>query len=313
MTSETTLSYGFIGIGQMGYGMAQNLRKKISRSSRFTICELDQNRRDQFISEADGPVEIAATPAQVAEQSDVVITMLPKGVHVLDVFTNPSTGLLSVPKKATATRFIDCSTIDVATSLQVKEKVSESQAGSFIDAPVSGGPNGARAGSLTIMVGGPEESYNSALHVLQIFGKNVFHCGPSGAGLATKFINNYLSAITTIGTCEAMNMGLKYGLDAKVLAGVINSSSGRSYNSLEQNPVKGVTPGAASENDFEGGFSVELSKGVLEMSVALARQVKAQTLMDETVLRVYTKAVSDSRTAGKDTRSVIKLFADGDA
>ena len=159
--------------------------------------------------------------------------MLPKGVHVLDVFTNPSTGLLSIPKKTTATRFIDCSTIDVATSLQVKEKVLEHQAGSFIDTPVSGGPNGARAGTLTIMVGGSKESYATALSVLQAFGKSIFHCGPSGAGLATKFINNYLSAITTIGTCEAMNIGLKYGLNPKVLAGVINSSSGRNYNSLE--------------------------------------------------------------------------------
>jgi 3-hydroxyisobutyrate dehydrogenase-like beta-hydroxyacid dehydrogenase len=239
--------------------------------------------------------------------------MLPKGVHVLDVFTDPLTGLLSIPKKTTATRFIDCSTIDVATSLQVKEKVLECQAGSFIDAPVSGGPNGARAATLTIMVGGPEDAYASALSVLQRFGKSVFHCGPTGAGLATKFINNYLSVITTIGTCEAMNIGLKYGLDPKVLAGIINASSGRNYNSLEQNPVQGVTAGAASENNFEGGFSVELSKGVLEMSVALAHQVKAQTLMDETVLRVYTKAVIDSRTAGKDSRSVFNLFVDGDA
>jgi 3-hydroxyisobutyrate dehydrogenase-like beta-hydroxyacid dehydrogenase len=110
-----------------------------------------------------------------------------------------------------------------------------------------------------------------------------------------------------------MNMGLKYGLNPNVLAGVINSSSGRNYNSLEQNPVKGVTPGAASEKDFEGGFSVELSKGVLDMSVALARQVKAQTLMDEVVLRVYTKAVNDKRTAGKDSRSVFKFFERGDA
>lgn len=239
--------------------------------------------------------------------------MLPKGAHVLDVFTNLSTGLLSIPKKTTATCFIDCSTIDVETSLQVKEKVFERQAGTFIDAPVSGGPNGARAGALTIMVGGPENAYATALSVLQTFGRSVFHCGPSGAGLATKFINNYLSAITTIGTCEAMNIGLKYGLDPKVLAGVINSSSGRNYNSLEQNPVQGVTPGAASENNFEGGFSVELSKGVLEMSVSLAHQVKAQTLMDEIILRVYTKAVNDSRTAGKDSRSVFKLFIDGDA
>jgi 3-hydroxyisobutyrate dehydrogenase-like beta-hydroxyacid dehydrogenase len=250
---------------------------------------------------------------------DVIITTLPRSAHVHDAYTNPETGLLAATKNKkdnnTPTLFIECSTIEVATSLEIRRKVQESQAGEMIDAPVSGGPNGANAGALTIMVGGSEELYQKALPILGSMGKqgNIFLCGPPGAGLATKQINNYLSSVCTIGTCEAMNMGLKYGLDAKVLGAVINSSSGRCYNSLEQNPVKGVTPGAASERDFVGGFSVELCKGVLDLAVALGDQVGAQLLLSDSVLRVYEKAVKDPRTKGLDSRSVIRLFADGDA
>jgi 3-hydroxyisobutyrate dehydrogenase-like beta-hydroxyacid dehydrogenase len=170
--------------------------------------------------------------------------MRPNGVHILDVLITPSTHLLSIPKKSTETCFIDCSTNDAAPSLQVVEAIPERQVGSFIDAPVSGGPNGARAGTLTIMVGGPEVSYATALCVLRTFGQSVFRCCPSG--LATKLTNNYFSAVTTIGTCEAMLIGLEYWLEPKVLARVINSGSGRNYNSPEQNPVKGVILGAAS-------------------------------------------------------------------
>jgi 3-hydroxyisobutyrate dehydrogenase len=211
--------------------------------------------------------------------------------------------------------FIECSTIQVATSLEIRSLVEQSGLGEMIDAPVSGGPNGANAGSLTIMVGGSDALYQKALPILAMMGKpgNIFSCGPPGAGLATKQINNYLSSVCTIGVSEAMNMGLKYGLDAKTLAAVINSSSGRCYNSMEQNPVKGVTPGAASEVDFKGGFSVELCKGVLDLAVALGDQVGAQLLLSDSVLRVYEKAVKDPRCKGLDSRSVIRLFADGDA
>jgi 3-hydroxyisobutyrate dehydrogenase-like beta-hydroxyacid dehydrogenase len=244
-----------------------------------------------------------------------VITTLPRSEHVHDAYTNPSTGLLAAERKSKPTLFIECSTIAVATSLEIRQSVEESQAGDMIDAPVSGGPNGANAGALTIMVGGSEELYQKALPILGSMGRdgNIFLCGPPGAGLATKQINNYLSSVCTIGVSEAMNMGLKYGLDAKTLAAVINSSSGRCYNSQDQNPVKGVTPGAASERDFVGGFSVELCKGVLDLAVALGDQVGAQLLLSNPVLRVYEKAVSDPRCKGLDSRSVIRLFADGDA
>lgn len=291
-----------------------NLRQKIPEEAKMVICEISESRRNQFIEEVQskGIVTVANSPREVAEQSDVVITMLPKGIHVLEVFMDEETGLLSVAPRKTPIHFIDCSTIKTATSVEVGKLVTQSELGTFIDAPVSGGPNGAKSGTLAIMVGGSEENWERAEPILRMMGKNLFHCGPPGAGLATKQINNYLSSVCTVGVCEAMNMGVKYGLDPKKLADVINVSSGRCYNSLDQNPVKGVTPGAASERDFVGGFSVELCKGVLDMAVALGEQVGARLVLSDRVLALYDKALKDERTVGRDSRSIYLFFADDD-
>ncbi|KAI0470175.1 3-hydroxyisobutyrate dehydrogenase, variant [Xylaria cf. heliscus] len=314
IATDPSIRYGFIGIGVMGWGMAMNLRQKIPKEAKMVICEISERRRDQFIREvqAKGLVAVANSPREVAEQSDVVITMLPKGQHVRDVFTNKETGLLSATPRERPIHFIDCSTIETATSVGISKLVAESKLGTFIDAPVSGGPNGANSGTLALMVGGGEEDWERAEPILRMMGKNIFHCGPSGAGLATKQINNYLSSVCTVGVCEAMNMGVKYGLDPKKLASVINVSSGRCYNSLDQNPVKGVTPGSASEKDFVGGFSVELCKGVLDMAVALGEQVGARSILSDRVLGIYDKALKDERTRGKDSRSIYLFFEDND-
>ncbi|KAI8954080.1 3-hydroxyisobutyrate dehydrogenase, variant [Xylaria longipes] len=314
IATDPRTRYGFIGIGVMGWGMAMNLRQKTPKEAKMVICEINESRRDQFIQEAQskGVVAVVNTPREVAEQSDVVITMLPKGQHVRDVFTNQETGLLSATPRETPIHFIDCSTIEAATSVEISKLVAESKLGTFIDAPVSGGPNGANSGTLALMVGGSEEDWERAEPILRMMGKNIFHCGPPGAGLATKQINNYLGSICTVGVCEAMNMGVKYGLDPKKLADVINVSSGRCYASLDQNPVKGVTPGAASEKDFVGGFSVELCKGVLDMAVELGEHVGARSILGDRVLAIYDKALKDERTRGKDSRSIYLFFAEDD-
>ncbi len=238
--------------------------------------------------------------------------MLPKGPHVHDAFTNPSTGLLTISKTGTEKLFLECSTIDVKTSLLVGEEVRKSGLGSFVDAPVSGGPNGAYGATLTFMVGGTEELFRRVEPVVRTMGKNIFHCGPAGAGLATKQINNYLSSVCILGTCEAMNMGVRYGLDPKVLAGVINVSSGKNYNSLDQNPVKGVTPTAASAKDFEGGFSSELCKGVIDMAVDLGKQVGAKSILSGIVQDTFDRACKSPKCSGKDCRSVYRLFSEDD-
>jgi 3-hydroxyisobutyrate/3-hydroxypropionate dehydrogenase len=240
--------------------------------------------------------------------------MLPKGPHVLDVFTHPTSGILSASKNSREKLFIDCSTIDVKTSLTVGKSVERSGLGSFVDAPVSGGPNGALAGTLTFMVGGRPELFQSVKAIVKTMGKeqSIFHCGAAGAGLATKQINNYLSAVSILGVCEAMNMGERYGLDPKVLAGVINVSSGRCYNSLDQNPVKGVTPTAASAKDFEGGFSTELCKGVIDMAVDLGKEVGAKSVLADIVQSTFDRATKSHRCSGKDCRSVYRLFSEND-
>ena len=315
----------------MGYGMAKNLRSKIPKSSTLVICELVEKRRDQFVAEVEGSLKVAHSPKEVAEQAvcyhatpylyitkvciqDIIITMLPKGPHVLDVFTNPSNGLLAISSSSSQKFFIECSTIDVKTSLQVGEKVKKSQLGQFVDSPVSGGPNGANAGTLTFMVGGTPELFERTKTVVQTMGKeeSIFHCGPAGAGLATKQINNYLSSVCILGVSEAMNMGIRYGLDPTVLAGVINVSSGKCYNSLDQNPVKGVTPTAASAKDFEGGFSTELCKGVIDMAVDLGKEVGAKSVLSDVVRSTFQKAAENEMCSGKDCRSVYRLFAEND-
>ena len=128
--------------------------------------------------------------------------MLPKGQHVRDVFTNPSNGLLSVSQGGSEKIFLECSTIEVATSVEIRKLVAESGLGMFVDAPVSGGPKGSDDGTLTFMVGGSEEEVDRIKPILELMGKNIFHCGGAGAGLATKCLNNYAAWVSFLGLCE---------------------------------------------------------------------------------------------------------------
>ncbi|KAG5661295.1 hypothetical protein KAF25_005417 [Fusarium avenaceum] len=308
-------SYGFIGLGIMGYGMAKNLRSKLPEQSDLIVCELNQARRGEFVQTAPGRVQVAKTPLEVVHKSDIIITMLPRGEHVRQVFTDSETGLLSMsPDDGESKVFIDCSTIDVKTSQEIGQAVQQSGLGVFADAPVSGGQGGANAGTLTFMVGGEDDVFETIKPILALMGKseNIFHCGKAGAGLATKLINNYLSAVNMIGVCEGMNMGRLYGLDPVKLAEVINSSTGMSRNSREQNPVKGVSPTASSATDFQGGFSTELCNGVLEMSMDLAQQLDAKSVLEPVVRKLYGTAVKNEKCSGQDFRSIYRLFSENE-
>ena len=241
---------------------------------------------------------------------DIIITMLPKGPHVKEVFTNPSTGLLAARRKGSIL-FMECSTIDTATSLEVRDLAAKA-GHRFVDAPVSGGPSGAAAGTLTFMIGGTQELFEEVKPMAMAMGKreNIYFCGKAGAGLATKQINNYLSCVCIIGTSEAFNMGRLYGLDPKTLANVINCSTGMNYNSSFQNPVKGVSSTASAAKDYEGGFSIELAKGVAGMAVDLGKQVGARNLLGDVVIDSFQKASQDERCKGKDCRSFYRWLAD---
>lgn len=305
--------YGFVGIGVMGYGMAANLCKKSPASSPFILCEIDVGRREKFVTEFDRPVTVVDNPKAVAEQADIIVTMLPRALNVHECFTNPSSGFLAASNVRDRQKlFLECSSIDTQTSATLAILVSSfSPEWYFVDAPVSGGPAGANAGTLTFMVGLPSsELFEQVLPSLEMMGtrENIFHCGGPGAGLATKQLNNYLGYIGYVGLCEVMNTGLLYGLDPKTLSSVINASSGMNWNSLHQNPVKGVNPKASSANDFKGGFTTELAGGVIDDAVALMKQVGAKSVLADATKEVFVRARMDPRCKGQEARSVWRLF-----
>ncbi|KAK4934956.1 hypothetical protein LTR10_023893 [Elasticomyces elasticus] len=281
--------YGFIGLGNMGFGMAKNLRASMPKQCKLVVCELNAARREEFISSIDGLIEAADSPRSIAEQY---------GNAVRKVFTDPSNGLLSVTSGGRKKVFLETSTIEVRTSNEVLKEVETSGLGDFIDCPVSGGIPAADQGNLTFMVGGNKELFERAKPILATMGKeaNLIFCGPPGAGLATKQINNYVANVSYIALCE----------DA------INVGSGMSWNSLHMNPVKGVQPGSSASRDFKGGFRTELAKGVTDMAVELMDDVGAKHVMADVVKDIYARAVKHPKCAGQECRSIYKLFSEND-
>ena len=152
-----------------------------------------------------------------------------------------------------STRCIDCSTIDIEACKRIAKLCAEKSV-YFNDAPVSGGVTGAENATLTFMVGANNQDFKAIKPFLECMGKNIVHAGDVGHGLAAKICNNMLLGISMIGVAETMNLGLSLGLDKKVLAGILNTSSGRCWSSEVYNPVPGVIEGIPPSKNYEGGF-----------------------------------------------------------
>jgi 3-hydroxyisobutyrate/3-hydroxypropionate dehydrogenase len=232
---------------------------------------------------------------------DTVITVLPEPQHVKSVFDKILASPLPPPPTQTSRLYIDCSTIDPTTSRSVATCVQSSasqSAATFVDAPMSGGVVGAKAGTLTFMLGCEAEMVPKVENVLLLLGKKVWHLGPQGAGLSGKLANNYALAINNIGAAEAMNLGIKWGLDPKALGKLINSSTGRSWPSEVNNPVPGVVENAPASRDFEGGFGVSLMKKDLKLAIRAAQEAGARLELASKADEVYEKVDKDHK--GKD-------------
>ncbi|EGE82172.2 3-hydroxyisobutyrate dehydrogenase [Blastomyces dermatitidis ATCC 18188] len=314
---STTLSrdatWGFIGLGQMGYSMARNLRSKIPKSDTLIICDVNAKTTEQFVQEQprDLKVKVATSPQQVALESETIITSLPEPRHVKDVFHIILKGGLPKPQSDKDRLFIDCSTIDPASSREVANAVHCTGAGKFVDAPMSGGVVGAKAGTLTFMLGASSKVpglAQRAEEALLLMGKKVWHLGEQGAGLSGKLANNYLLAIQNIATAEAMNLGIRWGLDAKTLGQMINSSTGRSWSSEVNNPVPGVVETAPASRDYAGGFGVSLMKKDLRLAVEAAKEAGTPLKLAEKAQEVY--AETESGYPGKDFSVVYKYLKD---
>ena len=247
--------------------------------------------------------------------------MLPNSPAVKSVYLDASTGLLAgataAAKEGSNRKIImECGTIETQTILDVAKAVEEvnvqlkhSAKVAFVDAPVSGGPMGAEDGTLAFMVGSDDERvFKTVRTILAHMGiaANIFRCGNVGAGTAFKVINNYLSAITSLAASEALNIGVKMGLDPKLLTDVINVSGGQCWVTSKSNPVPGVQPNVPSSRDYEGGFRIELCKKVLGMGSELAEMVGARTVLDKPTLEAFEEVIGDDRYKGKDARVVYK-------
>jgi 3-hydroxyisobutyrate dehydrogenase len=233
-----------------------------------------------------------------------VITVLPEPIHVKRAYASILEP--SLPQKQRI--FIDCSTIDPTSSKQVAASVAEAGQGSFVDAPMSGGVVGAAAGTLTFMLGAEESLVRMIQPILLRMGRRVLHCGGQGAGLSAKLANNYLLALNNIATAEAMNLGIRWGLDPKTLANVINVSTGKCWPSEVNNPVKGVVDGAPAGRDYAGGFGISLMKKDLELAMVAAREANARLELAETARRVYEAAEQDKRCKGRDFSVVYRYL-----
>jgi len=255
-------------------------------------------------------VKIASSVVEATDESDTTITVLPEPTHVKGVFAQ----ILQPPASSSASKrerlFIDCSTIDPISSREVANAVQATGQGKFVDAPMSGGVVGAKAGTLTFMLGAPSDLVPRIEPILKMMGRRVLHCGEQGAGLSGKLANNYLLAINNIATAEAMNLGIKWGLDPKVLGNLINVSTGKCWPSEVNNPVKGVVDGAPAERDYSGGFGISLMKKDLKLAIVAAKEAGARLELGDKAQEVYTLAEEDERCKGRDF-SVIYRYLGG--
>jgi 3-hydroxyisobutyrate dehydrogenase/2-hydroxy-3-oxopropionate reductase len=232
------MQVGFVGLGKIGKPMAERVLQ-----AGFPLHVFNRSRGAVDALVAAG-AKGAASAAQIAERADLVLTALPTQETVAEVY-----GLLAAAARS-GQIFVDCSTVSLGTNRRCAELLA-SKGAAFLDAPVSGGPGGAQAGTLTVMAGGDEGAFQRALPVFQAFGKNIRRCGPVGAGQAVKLVNQLLVGIHTAAIAEAAVFGVKLGADPQTLLDLIGTSFGGSTMMTRNLP-------RFMSRDFSGATPVEL-------------------------------------------------------
>jgi 3-hydroxyisobutyrate dehydrogenase len=291
MGEEQMAEYGFVGLGNMGLPMAGNL---VKAGHHVVGCDTVA----QALAKAgDAGVEIAGSAAEAASDRDIVVTMLPNGKIVLDVFAE----IVKTAKPGTVV--IEASTIDVASAKKAHEMAAD--AGLLcLDAPVSGGVGGAEAGTLTFMAGGSDEAFDKARPALEIMGGRIVHCGGGGAGQAAKICNNMLLGISMIGACEAFALAQRLGLSQSALFDVISTSSGSCWSVNTYCPVPGIGPKSPADNGYRPGFAAALMLKDLGLAQAAAAAAGMATPMGAHATELYGKFV-DAGHAGTDFSGII--------
>jgi len=285
------MKVAFIGLGNMGGPMARNLAAAGHEVTGFDLAAPD----------VEG-VTPAASAAEAARDAEVVITMLPNGQILRSVADQV------IPAMKAGAVLCDCSTVDVDSARAVAEQARAAGLGA-LDAPVSGGVGGAAAGTLTFMVGGTAEGFETVKPLFDIMGQKAVHCGDSGAGQAAKICNNMILGVTMIATCEAFALADKLGLDRARMFDVVSTSSGYSWSMNAYCPAPGVGPTSPADNGYKPGFAAELMLKDLRLSQQAAESADADTPMGELAARLYTEFVEREDGKGMDFSAMLPRFA----
>jgi 3-hydroxyisobutyrate dehydrogenase len=289
---------GFIGLGNMGLPMLRNL---LAAGNSVVAFDVVASARDAAAKAGAAAMSSAAEAASTAE---VVLTMLPEGRHVREVYLGGD-GVIAAA--AGGALLIDCSTIDVGTARAVCQAASE-RGLAMVDAPVSGGVAGAAAATLTFMVGGEEGAVARARAVLEPLGATIVHTGPPGSGQAAKICNNMMLAIAMIGVAEAFTMAERLGLSAEALFQVASRSSGQSWALTSYCPVPGLVPSAPANRDYQPGFTAAMMAKDLRLAQDAANSVDAATPLGSAARNLY--ALFKGKGHGElDFSAIIKMIA----
>ncbi len=284
----------FVGLGNMGIGMATNLVKAGHKVIGFDISA---KARDSALAAG---CEVVTDVKEAVKSVDAVIMMLPNGKIVRSVCAD----IMSVISSEVLV--IDCSTIDVATARDMIATASFKNI-DMIDAPVSGGVGGASAGTLTFMCGGSEEAYLRAESYLNVMGKNIFHAGDAGNGQVAKICNNMLLGIHMIGTCEAFNLAEKLGLSAQKFYDISSTASGQNWSMTSYCPAPGPVESAPSNRNYEAGFTAAMMLKDLRLAQDAATTVSASTPLGSKSEAMYASMESANKDS-LDFSGIMKLI-----
>ena len=288
---EINLKIGFIGLGNMGAPMAKNLAK---------------NGLDVLGFDTDNSIklpEITMMPSipAILNEVDIVFTMLPSGLIVKEIVSE------FINNFNAESTLIDCSTIDVTTTKEVCQTLSNKKV-NMLDAPVSGGVQGAKSGSLTFMVGGSRDDFDQLRFLFEYMGSRSVYCGKNGSGQTAKICNNMILGVTMIATCEAFALADKLELDREAMFDVVSTSSGYSWSMNSYCPAPGVGPKAPSDNNYIPGFSSDLMLKDLMLSQNAASETKASTPMGDLAMTLYKDFVENKNGSGLDFSAILKTF-----
>jgi len=291
---------GFIGAGNMGGPMLVNL---IKAGQTVTVFDLSRAALDAALAAG---ATLAESPGAAAAGRDVVITMLPAGSHVRDVYMGEG-GVLA--RAAEGALLIDCSTIDVTTAREVSEAAA-ARGLEMLDAPVSGGVAGAAAGTLTFMVGGAESAFARAEAVLAPMAKAVVHAGPSGNGQTAKICNNMMLAAAMIVTSEAFCLADRLGLERQTMFDIVSSATGQCWALTSYCPVPGPVPASPANRDYQPGFTAAMMNKDLKLAQQAAEEAGAATPLGAQAARLYDEFCAAGNEA-LDFSAIFKLIDAG--